>query len=431
MTNTPEQTSTNEQTMPRKPLKICVIASTYPRHESDYAVPWLRESTKRLVQRGHEVSILAPSYMGLDDHHIDGVSVHRFRYCPAKWERLTHEEGAPTRIRNPFFQLLAVPYVAMGCRAATRLAKEKQFDIVHAHWPFPHEPIGSAAAKVCGAPLVLTSHGAEFAIARRKSWVQPILRRSLLKADALIANSTHTAQQIENLAGRRSLVLPFGSTVNAKPQLVKQNEKPRVLFTGRLIARKGVEYLIRAVPHVLKSFDADFIICGDGACKADLQKLTASLGLEKNIFFLGFVSNERLDEEYARCDVWVNPAIVDDRGDTEGLGVGAIEAYTHHKPVVASDVGGIPDAVVHGHTGYLVPEKDELELAESLLLLLENPATAQWMGKSGFEFAQERFDWETITNSLESVYYNLLANKKQPAKKQTIEHAPELALLTE
>ena len=194
-------------------LRICVIGSTYPRSAEDYAVPWLRESVKQLVDRGHRITVLAPSYEGLASHFVDGVRVERFRYSPRCWERLTHEQGAPNRIRNPLYQLLGVPYVLLGCRAARRLAKQQQFDVIHAHWPFPHEPIASAAADACGAPLVMTSHGAEFALARRKSWVRPLLRQSLLKADVLIANSSDTAQQINNLSGRSSLVLPFGSTV--------------------------------------------------------------------------------------------------------------------------------------------------------------------------------------------------------------------------
>ncbi len=76
-------------------LKVAVIASTYPRHEADYAVPWLRESIRHLVDRGHQVTVLAPSYEGLADHAIDGVAVKRFRYSPRRWERLTHEQGAP------------------------------------------------------------------------------------------------------------------------------------------------------------------------------------------------------------------------------------------------------------------------------------------------------------------------------------------------
>ncbi len=231
------------------PLKICVIASTYPRNEDDYAVPWLRESVRRFVTRGHSVHVLVPSYEGLRNHTIDGVPVERFRYSPRPWERLTHEQGAPNRIRNPWYQLLGIPYVLMGCRAARKLAAKHSFDVIHAHWPFPHGPIASTAAAACGASLVVTSHGAEFALAQRKKWVRPCLRHALRTAEVLIANSTDTADKIHALSGCRAEVLPFGSTVEPKSAHREKNAVPRILFTGRLIQRKGVEYLFAPCPR--------------------------------------------------------------------------------------------------------------------------------------------------------------------------------------
>ncbi len=386
------------------PLRICVVASTYPRSKDDYAVPWLRESIRRFVDRGHTVHVLAPSYEGLGNHAIDDVHVERFRYSPRQWERLTHEQGAPNRIRNPWYQLLGIPYVIMGCRAARQLALQHSFDVVHAHWPFPHEPIASAATAACGASLVITSHGAEFALARRKGWIRPLLRHSLRKADVLIANSSDTAKHIHSISGCSAEILPFGSTVQPKSAVASTNSVPRILFTGRLIQRKGVEYLLRAVPRVLAHRPARFIITGDGDQRERLESLAASHGLGDAVEFLGFVSNERLNTEYARCDVWVNPSVIDDRGDTEGLGVGAIEAYMHRKPVVASAVGGIPDAVRNGTTGWLVPEKDANALADAILDLVNDPVKARRFGEAGLQFAEQQFDWERITDRLEQIY---------------------------
>ncbi|MCE9553291.1 MAG: glycosyltransferase family 4 protein [Planctomycetes bacterium] len=408
-------------------LRILVIASTYPRHEDDYAVPWLRTSVQHLVERGHRVSVLAPSYKGLGSHQIDGVMVHRFRYGPACWEQLTHEEGAPSRIRNhPLYQLMGLPYVCLGLRAGFRLARREPFDIVHVHWPFPHGPIGLAAARACGAKVVMTCHGAEFAMARRKRWTRPLLRHSLRRADLLLANSTDTAKHIESLSGCKAAVLPFGSTVAAAPILPPENETPalvasehrisRVLFTGRLIQRKGVEYLLRAVPLILARRQAEFIITGDGDQRASLESLSHALHLDDSVRFLGFVTNKQLEAQYARCDVWVNPSIIDDNGDTEGLGVGAIEAYAHRKPVVASAVGGIPDAVRHGITGLLVREKDSRQLADAIVTILDDPERATQMADAGFRFAQETFDWSNLTRRLEDMYYETLA-EKQPAER--------------
>jgi len=401
-----------------KRLNILVIGSTYPRTEDDYAVPWMREAHARLTDRGHNVTVLAPSYKGLKSHTIDGVEVKRWRYAPARIERLTHEQGAPNKVNNPLMQLLAIPYLIFGCLAAFVLCLQNKFDVVHVHWPFPHEPIGWVASRVSGAPLTIMSHGAEFALARRKNWVAAILKRSLRKADLLVANSNDTARHIKNLSGCDALVLPYGSTVQPKEVEVPANERPRVLFTGRLIERKGVEYLLQALPQVLEQTEVDLFITGNGDQREMLEQVTADLNLQDRVTFLGFVSNEELNEEYARCDVWVNPSVIDSRGDTEGLGVGSIEAYAHRKPVVASAVGGIPDTVNDGTTGYLVPEKNEAALATAILELVRDPAKAQRFGEAGLRFAQRKFNWDRITDRTEDFWYDLCGlNDATPAFK--------------
>ena len=76
-------------------LRVAVLGSTYPRSQDDYEVPWLRQSVNRLAARGHHVTVIASSYAGSKDHLIDGVEVRRFRYAPARWEKLTHGEVRP------------------------------------------------------------------------------------------------------------------------------------------------------------------------------------------------------------------------------------------------------------------------------------------------------------------------------------------------
>jgi hypothetical protein len=156
----------------------------------------------------------------------------------------------------------------------------------------------------------------------------------------------------------------------------------------------------------------EFVITGDGDQRKQLEDLASSLGLHDSVRFLGFISNERLNDEYASCDIWVNPAIIDDRGDTEGLGIGAIEALMHRKAVVSCDVGGIPDVVQDGVTGLLVPQKDPERLAEALLKLLDHPSDAARMADTGFRFVQETFDWSRLTNRLEELYFQLLARRQ-------------------
>ena len=128
------------------------------------------------------------------------------------------------------------------------------------------------------------------------------------------------------------------------------------------------------------------------------------LGLAQFISFKGFVSKEELAQEYAKCNVWVNPGIIDSWGDAEGLGIGSIEAYSYFKPVVASRVGGIPDTIRDGETGYLVPQKDPVALAAAICDLLVDPEKCRKFGRAGFKFAKEKFAWKRIVGELERLY---------------------------
>jgi glycosyltransferase involved in cell wall biosynthesis len=372
------------------------------------AVPWLRKTVKRLVDRGHELTVIAPSYSGLRSHEIDGIKVHRFRYAPRRWEKLTHEEGAPNRIRNKANQLLGLPYVISGSISTALLAKRGKFHIINVHWPFPHGMMAWLGKRFCNATVVSTCHGAELAMAKQTKWVSQILRLLLLDADALTCNSTHTAREIIKLCGRKANIIPYGTTVEVRDSQNNPNNPPVILFTGRLIERKGVDYLIKAMPLLLKKTKAKLLITGEGDCREKWEKMTMLMGLQDCVEFLGFVSNDKLSELYRTCDVYVLPAIHDVRGDTEGLGVVLIEALMHRRPVVASSVGGIVDVIKHEETGLLVPEKDEKALAAAILRLLNDSELKRRLGVAGLEFAKWHFDWDRIINDLEKVFFNAI-----------------------
>jgi glycosyltransferase involved in cell wall biosynthesis len=220
----------------------------------------------------------------------------------------------------------------------------------------------------------------------------------------VVCNSEHTAREIRALSGREARIIPYGSTVRGRPTALPLNDVSKILFTGRLIQRKGVEYLIRAMPMILARRPAILQITGDGDQRENLERLTDSLGLRDHVRFSGFVGNQQLDQLYAACDVYVNPSIIDDRGDTEGLGVGPVEALAHGRPVVASAVGGIPDVIKHQETGLLVPEKDVGALAGGILEILADPSRAAGLATAGMEHARRWFDWGPITDRLEETY---------------------------
>ena len=424
-------------------MKVLVIGSVYPRFQEDAEVPWLRTSVAHLKKAGIEIQVLAPAYKGLKSHDIDGTHVNRFRYAPANWEILTHEEGAPSKMASkPWLQLLAIPYIINGFFQCIRICRKWRPDVIHAHWPFPHAYIALGAAKLFRIPLVLNFHGAELLLIRKKKWVKPLLKFAIGQAQAIFANSSFTAGKIKALRNVDVEWSPYGTTLETRDERretkdernvilneVKDpvtivphdvNGKFKILFVGRHIERKGICYLIEAAKYLPRDkFEIRIVGVGDltEQLKAQAEAMQSVILSESegssqgnqpaDIIFTGKLSPEDLANEYKTANVFVLPAIVDHKGDTEGLGVVLIEAMELGLPIVASNVGGIPDVVVDGESGILVPEKDPVALAEAFKRLEADPALIQKLLAGARKRIEECFTWDGIIERQIEVYKRL------------------------
>ena len=390
-------------------MKVLVIGSVYPRFETDNEVPWLRKSVATLRKANVEVEVMAPSYRGLKSHTIDGVPVHRFRYAPKNLEILTHDEGAPTKMaKHPSMQLLAIPYCISGFFKCLWLAKTKKIDIIHAHWPFPHALIALGACKLFRIPLVLNFHGAELLLIRKKKWIRPIMKFIIGQANAIFANSRFTASKISALRPAKIEWSPYGSPLSSGkvPPPHARGERYKILFVGRHIERKGIEFLIQAA-KLLDPQKFEVRIVGKGNLTDSLKELAQKISAQ-NVIFTGPLSPDDLRKEYQKSNCFVLPAIIDSKGDTEGLGVVLIEAMQYGLPVVASNVGGIPDVVVDGETGILVPEKDPKALASAFQKLESDPAYESELLKGAEKRIEECFNWEKIAKKQIATYESLI-----------------------
>lgn len=386
--------------------RVAVVTSTYARSQDDHQVPWMREMAARTADQLGSLKVYAPSFRGLANHKIDGLDVRRFRYAPANSETLTHDSGAPSKSRSLGYKLLVLPYLLMGMLSMFAWCVRDRTRVLHIHWPFPHGLWALLPKWILGVRVVAMCHGAELALAR-KSWIiRKALQFFLSQADEICANSSHTAAEIKRLCGFDSKVVPYGATVaeHETIQESKVEEVPTLLFCGRLIQRKGIDVLLRALPAVLAERPVKVVITGEGDRKAEWEQLSKELGLESTVRFAGFVSNEELGELYRDCTAYVHPAIYDDNGDTEGLGVVLIEALANQKPVIASEVGGIVDVIINEETGLLVPEKNEAALTEAILRVLGDPVLASKLGEQGRLHASRVFDWERCAALTLGVY---------------------------
>ncbi len=390
----------------RRAVRILHVATAWPREPGDVITPWLVTLLERQHRRGHEVEVLASSWRGIGDQSWDGIPVHRFRYAPARRERLTHEEAAADRVdRDPAMALWVPAYVAGGMLRGWRLGRRRDYDVVHVHWVVPHGPIGWAAARgASDATLVTTFYAAEIRFAERRF---PLAKRFLswwCGRSRLIAISESTRRLVRPYAGEAPIeVIPYGmplaDTGGTAPPI---GAEPVVLFVGRLVARKGVDRLIEALATI-RDRPWRLEIVGFGPERERLETLAAERGLADRVALLGRISDQALVEAYQRAAVFVLPATLDERADTEGLGVVLLEAMAQETPVVATRRGGIVDIVVDGETGLLVDDEVEA-LARGVERMLADPAAAREMGRRGAERVRRSFAWDTILDRIDAVY---------------------------
>lgn len=385
-------------------MRILALTSVYPRAAQDTEVPWMRETIRRLHERGHQIEILAPAWRGLRSHQVDGVPVHRFRYAPANLEILTGEEGAPARIaRRPWLQLLALPYIVLGAWACLRRARRLRADVLHVHWPFPHGLMALPAHLLTGVPILPSFYGAELLMSERKRWVRPLLRLVLRRAPFAIAISSFTAGRVATLGDVPIRVIPYGPAQGGTglpgTRVPAPGERFRALFVGRHIERKGIAYLIDAFAR-LPPDRFELVIAGGGDQTAALRARAEAVP-GGHIRFTGRISAEALRREYSEAHAFVLPAVVDSRGDTEGLGVVLFEAAEYGVPLVASAVGGIVDVIEDGVTGLAVPPEDSGAIADALRRLADDPALARSLSEGARRRVRSLFDWDRIIERLE------------------------------
>jgi glycosyltransferase involved in cell wall biosynthesis len=398
-------------------VRILIISTAWPRYPDDPTAKWLVETVGRLAAEGYEFEILSSAYRGGGNSAYGGIPVHRFRYFFARWERLTHEESAPDRMRRSLlYKIMPVFYVAFGTVAAWRLGRRGRFDIVHVHWPVPHAVFGWAARAGSPTPVKLIAHF--YSIELR--WVRHslrllrgFLRRAITSADRVVAISNSTAAEVRSVAPVPVEVIPYAvdlpvPSLPAAAPLAGTNRPLSVLFVGRLAERKGVRYLIDAVAALPVALRAHLVIIGDGPERGALEAQAHALDADDRVTFRGWVTPDQLDAAYTDATVFVLPAVVDARGDTEGLGMVLLEAMTYRVPVIATPLGGITDIVEHDKTGLLVPPNDATALASAIATLATHPADADRLAGAGRDYALRHFSWDAVLGQWRDLYEGVL-----------------------
>lgn len=395
---------------------LLVLASTYPRWVGDHEPGFVHELAKRLVHDFH-VTVLCPHAPGaLPKESLEGVEVIRFRYAPTRWETLVNDGGIVTNLRRDRWKLLLVPgFVLAQIWAAWRLLRRRCVDVIHAHWLVPQGLIAAVLQSLSGrnVPYVVTSHGAD--LYALKGPMMDALRRFVLHR---AASATVVSEAMRDALAQAGADV---SCVSAQPMGVDLTDHftpdpatPRsgdeILFVGRLVEKKGLRYLIEAMPQVRARLpDAFLTVAGFGPCESSIRAQVREAGLEHAVRFLGPCSQEMLPSLYRRAGVFVAPFVRAVSGDEEGFGLVVAEALGCGCPVVVGDVPAVYD-LLRAWPRTVVDPRDVDSLAGSIIHALENKQEALDIANQLRQALLIRLDWPRVAEGYAKELTHVLDN---------------------
>lgn len=399
-------------------LSVLVLTTSFPVDSSIAVGVHIIEKCRHLVKNGIRVQVIAPHHPGSKTSEIiDGINLKRFRYFfPFKWQRVAYGAGIPTNLMNSRLAVIQLPFFLASFFIAT-IKNIKAHDILHCHWSIAGL-VGVMVGKLFKKKVVLMVHGAEVFVLGKN----PVLKFVLKHADCLISNSTFTRDKTHEVyPAEYSVVIPPGVDTN---RFYRQSKIPNLrhhlnitddevfVFTlGKFIPRKGFEYLIKAFHIIVNQKgikDLKLRIGGRGPLRPKYKRLIQQYSLNDFIGFLEYIRDEDIVSYYSNADIFVLPSIIDDRGDTEGLGVVFLEANACQTSVIGSKVGGIPDIIKNGVNGFLVEQKNPNDLAEKIIKLAHDRKLREQMGENGRKVVNENFNWDHLTKRIIDVYHQVL-----------------------
>jgi colanic acid/amylovoran biosynthesis glycosyltransferase len=259
-------------------------------------------------------------------------------------------------------------------------------------------------------PCVVSFHGADVAFKQDIKDYPAKLRRLFEAVPLVFARSQSLADRLTNLGcpPEKLRINRTGIPLNEFPFVDRQpppDGKWRVVQACRLIPKKGVATSLRAFAIFKKDNpQGEFFIAGKGPLQPELEMLAAGLGIYKDVHFVGFLSQPKLLKLYASSHLFLHPSETSPNQDQEGVPNSVLEAMATGLPVAATRHGGIPEAVDHGRTGFLVAEEDHVGLANAMQLITRSPDLLSQMGAHARATVLERFEQDAQIDELESFY---------------------------
>lgn len=295
-----------------------------------------------------------------------------------------------------------------ACCTFTRLILKRKIQIVHMHlacgMSFWRKILFAAYATLLKIPFVIHLHSGNFPqyYSNSSKLTRLMIRCMFRLAAANITVSRELKLWLEQISSIRPAVIIHNPICIPAIREASARKQSTIVFLGRIEPTKGIIDLITAVQHISPSYpEARLVIAGAGDT-ATVKKIAADLGIASKIDFPGWVTGETKSALLTTATLFVLPSYA------EGMPMGVLEAMSHGTAVIASDVGGIPEAIHDGIEGLLVPPGNVLKLEQAITLLLCNRELRERLGRAGQEAVRQRFSTASTSAALSDLYAKLL-----------------------
>ena len=355
----------------------------------DATSPHIQRWTSYLLNRKYEVHLISFQPAKLNGIHLHYVKPPNFLIISpitSLWRKFGY-----------IFCLLKV----------RRLINSLKPDILHAHWATSYGLAGSLSGY---HPYIISAWGRDVMTSPRRSWLmKKILQYNLSKADGITATSQMLANETSKYVYTGKVVhhIPFGIDVDLfTPPSFKHSRGSICIGTVKALEEKyGIEFLIRAYAKVVQyEPKSKLLIVGDGSLRNHLLELVEQLRINDNVQFTGRIPNNEIIQYLHKIDIFVVPSI----SESETFGVSAIEASACSIPVIASNIGGLPEVVVDGVTGLLCPPRNVDALVDKILLLIREKQLRRKLGMNGRIAIESKYTLERSGEMIEKVYNKIV-----------------------
>lgn len=393
---------------------VLVLASTYPRWVNDHEPGFIHELCKRLTSHFNVIALVPDAIDADPNGLLDGVQVVRYKYAPKKLQSLVNNGGIVNNLKAFWWKWLLVPGFLIGqYLAVKKILSTQKVDIIHAHWLIPQGWIASRFCQRFNLPYVVTSHGGDL-FGLQGHALTKVKKQVAEDATAMTVVSQAMKEYLNQEAIKPKVleVIPMGVDLRNRfiPNLQIKRNKNELLFVGRLVPKKGLNFLLDALALLVNERpELRLNIVGFGPEEFALKQQVTQLNLEKNVNFLGARSQDQLPQMYQQAALFVAPFVRADNGDQEGLPVALMEAIGCGCPAVVGHVAGIEDLLGEDIQHIAVHPHNTQELVSAISKTLDEPMLAAERTLRIRQHALTLIDWDSVA----SAYSNILQDSIQ------------------